>query len=428
MSHLGQDIVGVAKDHSDLCTIEEDCEQNNFLSSNGEEQNGSVQLQGESEQLDKSNSIENPSVYQKVIDFIIKNFLPLSLIFGVVFGSLVPWPGHYINHKVTQYLCVVGIFLYSGLFLRTDTLKEALTAFGAVAWGLASILFITSIIGAHLTKLLIFDPENAPNRGDNGTTVTSGPYIGPNEFVTGLQVYMCMPCTISSGVVMVTQLEGNTALALLLTAVANVIGVFTIPVLIKWIVAAGVTFQFDLPGLVVKLSLSMLVPLIVGKLLRFIKQLKTFVYRPRVKLCMKLTNILLLVAISWMKISTTSIKGGLKNLTVASVFVVAGWSIAMHLIFLIINICASFALRLKMDQKKCIIILASAKTAAVAIPVVALLPPSLGDPGLMAIGIIVAHLTVILLDAVLIAFYLKYEKKKQQKSKAVISEDEKIVI
>lgn len=160
-------------------------------------------------------------------NFIIKNFLPISLIVAVVFGVLVPQPGVALNHKATLYVCVVGIFLYSGLYLRTDALKEVVKSYKAALWGILSILAFTSIIGGKLTMLLDFNEEyvskfnqSMKNSSSNSTlqnnlssrislnqNFTGTKYkhgLGPAEFKVGLLVFFCMPCTISSGVVMVS--------------------------------------------------------------------------------------------------------------------------------------------------------------------------------------------------------------------------------
>lgn len=51
----------------------------------------------------------------------------------------------------------------------------------------------------------------------------------------------------------------------------------------------------------------------------------------------------------------------------------------MHTLFIIINVVATIILRLPKDQQKCIIILASQKTMAVGVSVIAFLPENLGE-------------------------------------------------
>ncbi|KAI3898869.1 hypothetical protein MKW92_009992, partial [Papaver armeniacum] len=49
----------------------------------------------------------------------------------------------------------------------------------------------------------------------------------PQEFVTGLAVFSCMPTTLSSGVALTQLAGGNTALALAITVISNLIGILT---------------------------------------------------------------------------------------------------------------------------------------------------------------------------------------------------------
>ena len=57
--------------------------------------------------------------------------------------------------------------------------------------------------------------------------------IGPQEFRIGIQVFSVAPCTTIPGIVMVSQLNGNYALAVLLTVVTNLLSVFTMSPLLS---------------------------------------------------------------------------------------------------------------------------------------------------------------------------------------------------
>lgn len=139
----------------------------------------------------------------KLRDFVLKYFLPISLIVAVVFGTLVPAPGVFLNHKATAYICISLMFLYSGLYLRSSAIKDAVKAYKAYIWGFLSILGVTCVIGGQLTKLLDFDDQ--PNRSNkvylNDTNQQHS--LGPFEFKIGLILYTSMPCTVASGVIMV---------------------------------------------------------------------------------------------------------------------------------------------------------------------------------------------------------------------------------
>ena len=87
----------------------------------------------------------------------------------------------------------------------------------------------------------------------------------------------------------------------------------------------------------------------------------------------------MLVIIVWVKVSSTRYNGQLNKLSLLSVLFIVGWALAMHTLFIIINVVATIILRLPKDQQKCIIILASQKTMAVGVSVIAFLPENLGE-------------------------------------------------
>ena len=85
-------------------------------------------------------------------------------------------------------------------------------------YGLFSILFLTSLVGVSLTGLL--DKET----------------FSVLEFRTGLQVFFATPTTVNMGVVLTEQAGGNVILSLILTVVANIIGIFTVPLMLGMLV------------------------------------------------------------------------------------------------------------------------------------------------------------------------------------------------
>ena len=148
---------------------------------------------------------ENKSKYLEIVGkFVLNNYLPICLLIFVIFGALVPQPGNAINTKATKYVCIILIFIYTGLYLQTKAMKEAITSYKAAIWGFISILGVTCVVGGGLTKLLNDKTRSSivpKNNFTNSSTHVSA--IGPLELRYGLQIYMVMPCTISSGVVMV---------------------------------------------------------------------------------------------------------------------------------------------------------------------------------------------------------------------------------
>lgn len=341
----------------------------------------------------------------KFASFMNAYLLPIGLLTFVVFGALVPQPGVAIAHNATSYVCVIGIFFYSGLFLKTDEMKAAIKGYRASIWGVVSILFITSLIGSQLTNLLKFDEpsifHNATLEGGQDKAL-----FGSSEFKTGFQLFFIVPCTISSGVLMVNQLGGNYALAVLLTVVCNVVGIFTVPPLLSWLLASKTEVKLDIVGMLVKMLLTLLLPLLVGKGLQYIKPF--FEFCKKIKPVLRIISIFLLICLAFMKISQASAAGSLEKVSALNIVLFICWSWTVHSVYLVLNGLASFILRLSIIETKCIVILASQKSVAIAIAIVIYLPYQFGDQGLMAIPLVLSHLSMILFDACLISIWLKF--------------------
>lgn len=93
-------------------------------------------------------------------------------------------------------------------------------------------------------------------------------------------------------------------------------------------------------------------------------------------------------------------------MTFASFAATVGWALTMMAVFRIINyVVATYALQLELPERKAVVISASQKTLPIAITVLGFLPPAVGEEGVMAIACIIAQLTQILVDSLLIGMY-----------------------
>ena len=78
----------------------------------------------------------------------------------------------------------------------------------------------------------------------------------------------------------------------------------------------------------------------------------------------------------------------------------------MQKVFRVLNyVVVTYFLQLALPERKAVVISASQKTLPIAITVLGFLPPAVGEEGVMAIACIIAQLTQILVDSVLIGQY-----------------------
>merc|ERR1719223_2084820 len=79
----------------------------------------------------------------------------------------------------------------------------------ALTLGMVLVLFVTPLLAFPILKLQRFDSQLNL------------------AFLQGMALFCVVPTTLSSGVTMITQAKGNVSLAILLTTVTNIFGVFT---------------------------------------------------------------------------------------------------------------------------------------------------------------------------------------------------------
>ncbi|XP_024317004.1 probable sodium/metabolite cotransporter BASS4, chloroplastic isoform X2 [Brachypodium distachyon] len=187
-----------------------------------------------------------PSLGAKVLDFARSNFLPLALTGGVAFGLLDPTLGCLAHKCSLSKYSTFGIFLISGLTLHTKELGAALEAWPAGLFGLGSILLFTPFLAQFIVQIQFF----------------------PHEFITGLAMFCCMPTTLSSGVTLTQLVGGNSALALAMTVLSNLLGIMFVPVSLAKYIGAGAGVSLPSEKLFKSLVNTLLIPLILGKVAR----------------------------------------------------------------------------------------------------------------------------------------------------------------
>ncbi len=326
--------------------------------------------------------------WQRWRPFLLKHFLPLGLLLAILLGLTVPQLGVAVaslkvgDWGLVQTFAVCLIFIISGLTLKTDDIKKALRAWQATAYGIVSINFLTPLLALVTTQLAFL----------------------PREFQYGFLLFCTMPTTINSGVALANAAGGNFALALLLTVSSNVIGIFSAPFYLSWLLRFG-GVSIDAAPLFIKLMLTLLLPLVIGKaarelspaVLARVKQHKTF-----------LSNFssFCLILVPWMKLSVS--QATLVALDASSLLALLACALLLHLVYLGCNYAvARHILRLSLEMRKSLVIMTSQKTLPMAMTVLSFFPESLGEPGLIAIPCIVSHLVQLFVDAFLAAKWAK---------------------
>lgn len=330
-----------------------------------------------------------------VLKFARTNFLPLALITGVTIGLANPVPGCLAQKYSLSNWSTFGIFLVSGLTLRSGEMSAAIEAWPAGAFGLASILLFTPFISRLVLQLKLI----------------------PQEFVTGLAMFCCMPTTLSSGVALTQLVGGNSALALSLTVASNLLGIVTVPFLLSKLVAQGVGVSVPAGKLLKSLTLMLLVPLLLGKGIRnSFNGVAKFVDERRELFSM--INSIFLSLVPWMQVSGS--RTLLLTVSPMSFLTVIGIGMGLHFIFLSLNTIIMHSLSFifggkistfgKESNAHAIIIVASQKTLPVMVSIVGQLGGVLGEAGLLVIPCVAAHINQIIMDSFLVSIWLQQDK------------------
>ncbi|GMP22278.1 hypothetical protein CsSME_00000368 [Camellia sinensis var. sinensis] len=332
---------------------------------------------------------------RKLLTFASNNFLPLALVGGVLFGLVNPSLGCLADRYYMSKFSTFGIFIISGLTLRSEEIGAAAEAWPVGIFGLGSILLLTPLFSRFILQL----------------------QLQPQEFVTGLAIFSCMPTTLSSGVALTRLAGGNSALALAMTVISNLLGILFVPFSISVLIANGVGVSAPTKQLFRNLVLTLLVPLLLGKVFReSFKGLAVFVDQ-HCKL-FSVISALLLGLVPWIQVSRSS---SMLLMVKPAVFLVAvGMGALLHLSLLAFNALAiqglstvsggSKSMFAKRENAVALLLVASQKTLPVMVAVVEQLGGALGESGLLVLPCVAAHLNQIVMDSFLINFWVQKEQ------------------
>lgn len=140
---------------------------------------------------------------EKLKPFFFKQFMTIGILIALLVGFVFPKLGDFVGSwKGSTYVCVIMIFLHSGLKLKVAAIKDVFKQYRGFIWGVISIILITTLISTEMTKLLPFG-DCDDNDGNKTKRTCHDSVVGPREFLLGLEIYYISPCTVAAGVVLV---------------------------------------------------------------------------------------------------------------------------------------------------------------------------------------------------------------------------------
>ncbi|XWS56864.1 hypothetical protein CRYUN_Cryun09bG0122000 [Craigia yunnanensis] len=128
-----------------------------------------------------------------------------------------------------------------------------------------SILFKANTANSASTSRVCYRLQYHNDFGTLGTR--SGSLKLGNFYIKGLALFNCMPTTLSSGVALTQLAGGNSALALAMTVISNMLGILIIPFSISKFIADGAGVSVPTAQALRSLVLTHLVSLILGNVI-----------------------------------------------------------------------------------------------------------------------------------------------------------------
>ena len=344
-----------------------------------------------------SPSINLSAVIERTRALFTEHFILIALSIAVIIAFLAPDIGYqasqeklgYQAYGLIEFMNNVLVFLISGLTLKVEEMKEIWNSKWLVVYGLVTINFITTLI-SFITKEITFKTE---------------------EYAIGLSIFVTVPTTLGVGVALTLASKGDVIMSLFLTVASNMLGIITVPFLLRLYFSNSSNVVIEPTTLAFRLTLTVLIPTITGMLCRrFIPGMVAFTKLHRDFFSMfSMANLMCMV---WMSLSKA--KKTLMNQDVSEVLALLALNILIHSFYLASNYLITWKLfKVPTKQAISLLIMCSQKSSPVALSVIAIIASGSAQQGLMIIPCIIGQLTQIFMGYVYSRSLAKYVTQQE---------------
>ncbi len=248
--------------------------------------------------------------------------------------------GNFLKNNYGPDFVIIFIFFFSGLTLDSNSISSGIKEYKSIFTALGLIFIAAPLIAVCFSILPV-----------------------GIDILTGLFLVAAMPTTLSSGVVMTGKAGGNIANALLITIIAGIIAVFTVPftidILLKFSGETAVV-TINKAQMIFKIAVFVLCPLITGMLIRF---LSTSFFEKKQKFLMLLNQCFVLIMI-WMAVSQA------KNVIIensGNILLIGALVFLFHSILLVAAFFLSVVFKIKPGKRESVIFMGGQKTLPLAV-------------------------------------------------------------
>lgn len=171
-----------------------------------------------------------------------KYFLPVGILIAVIWSLAAPAAGLFCKEYIGTPAMIIAIFLVSGMQVKFSELKFDRKFIFALILGSAFTLAGLSFCGWATLSWISWD----------------------KALLAGLLVMLAAPPTLSSGIVMTQQSNGNMMLSIAITVFYNLIAIFTLPLVLGFLLHAAKTGDVDSWKMFKQLVFTVMIPLFIG--------------------------------------------------------------------------------------------------------------------------------------------------------------------
>jgi len=302
-------------------------------------------------------------------------FLPVGLALALTVAILEPIPGRVLHEIGIVPWMVVTIFLVNGYQIDLTKLPRASRVLRASVVGIVISLLISPLIGLAVVAA----------------------FSVPADIALGLLVMATVPPTLTAGIVMTRVAGGNVPKAMFLTILLNLVGVFTIPVMLQLTLgSAGLVSISPLP-MFKQLVLLVLVPFIIGA------ALQSFVLASSLRWLLRFLPSACVITTVWVSASASSEM--LRALDVGSLLLVVLGASGIHGALLLLCWVSRYVYRPEHGEWLALLFTASQKTLPIALGVLALIDRAIG---VAIVACIIFHFLQLLVDSMIASRMARY--------------------
>ncbi|XP_070553235.1 sodium/bile acid cotransporter 7-like [Ptychodera flava] len=329
------------------------------------------------------------------LDFVKKNWFLMGIVGVIVFARLDPdigMKGGPLKPEITvKYLAVSFIFFNSGLSLKTEELTSALLQIRLHAFVQGfTLLFIPCLVWIMIKAL---------------TLTPIDPWL-----LKGLLVVGCMPPPVSSAVILTKAVGGNEGAAIFNSAFGSFLGIVVTPLLLLFLLGTSSTVPFS--SIFIQLSMTVVVPLIVGQIVR--RYVKDWLERTKPPFGQIGSGVLLLIIYTTFCDTFSNANLKIDQFSLLSIVCIV-ILLQMGLLLLTFTVSQFDVFGFSPADTVCIMFCATHKSLTLGIPMLKIIYHGFDHLSHISIPLLVYHPTQILLGGVLVPFVRQWMISAQQK-------------